>query len=269
MSIDSQSLHPQLLNLPSREIRVSATGGIRSSDFAPAVSISNRFAEQIGDRYTHPIQCWTQPEQTLRRSGAILNAVHHDHSTHLTSRLSLTILHWRSSPTPASQADHPIAPIQINSSAKAIPTTNMRSAIAIHQTQLTFRRIVQPEKLVEEIQTRQDRLEKTVVTRSIISRRSNSAAFPPQDTFILETPLIVVKAAPKAIQQSTPESTSFRSAVSLSEQEALMPPRVGQPQLFGKPSQSLDGIDVNRLTDQVVQAIDRRLIAHRERMGRI
>jgi hypothetical protein len=28
-------------------------------------------------------------------------------------------------------------------------------------------------------------------------------------------------------------------------------------------------IDLNHLTDQVVQAIDRRIIAHRERMGRM
>jgi hypothetical protein len=41
--------------------------------------------------------------------------------------------------------------------------------------------------------------------------------------------------------------------------------------MAGNRSQTSDfpPIDLNRLTDQVVQAIDRRIIAHRERMGRI
>jgi hypothetical protein len=41
--------------------------------------------------------------------------------------------------------------------------------------------------------------------------------------------------------------------------------RLNQP----GPVQNPNGIDLNHLTDQVIQAIDRRLIAQRERVGRI
>ena len=46
---------------------------------------------------------------------------------------------------------------------------------------------------------------------------------------------------------------------------ATMPQRVGDP----RSTSGETAVSVERLTDQVVRAIDRRLVAHRERMGRV
>lgn len=45
--------------------------------------------------------------------------------------------------------------------------------------------------------------------------------------------------------------------------------RSPQPPSVAAPSSEPPPVDVRRLTDQVVDAIDRRILAHRERLGRI
>jgi hypothetical protein len=239
-----------------QDIRVSASG-IRPLHELSWVNRSRQFGQHIRDRYLHVQQSpFASPEQILKQSGVILNSVHQHHSVHLRPHLSFTVLHRQS------VLSHSI------DSAPTPPASNRITTAPTKQYPLTFRRITQPERLIEQIETRRERVERRTMSQFVISTvQSQKTAI--RTAPIQEVPLLVVKSSPKALRQPVSESTVARPLAPTVDNETLMAPRAIQPKPSGQIGQPLGAIDVNRLTDQVVQAIDRRLLAHRERMGRI
>lgn len=256
----------------TQEMRVSASG-IQPASIALGVSLSSQFGQQIRDHYRQAEHPWiNHPEQILRQSGVTLNSVHQHHSLHLKPHLSLTVLNWQATaPRSVDSATSSSASTPAMSLSQPVPTSKMQplNLSWVNQTRLTFRRITQPEQLVEQVETRKARIEQTIAMKSVVSTIQSDGVLLQQRHSIREAPLVVVKTLPKVIKQIMPESTAVGSAAPSLNQESLMSPRAIQPKSLGQMGQSLAEIDVNRLTDQVVQAIDRRLIAHRERMGRV
>lgn len=89
---------------------------------------------------------------------------------------------------------------------------------------------------------------------SSISSLGSAATIPPARRVVLER-----TAARNTRQPAAPLDRDAMATHQPSRQEAQA----------GPPATTPGRVDLNRLTDQVIQAIDRRIIAERERMGRI
>lgn len=262
----------QTIGQQAGTLRVSARG-IQPLVGMPLVSGSRQFGQQICDRHAHAPRCAIHLSETiLRPTGITFNAVHYHTTLQLKPALSLTVLDWREAVSPV------VTPsLRLPTSHLAVPGNPMTPAA------FTLQRMTQPERVVEQIEVRNQRVERMVNTTAVISTRQTQQVVRQQREPTQDVPLVVVKSLPRAVQQAIAESSPRTSVPRVEQpsphpptrtglelyQEPLMPPRVGQSMTPGMAPQSLSATDVNRLTDQVMQAIDRRLIAHRERMGRM
>lgn len=165
-----------------------------------------------------------------------LRSTQHDHQTQFSPHLSFALLNWQ----------------QLEAK-ESLPLPLAK----FHQS------LVATEQLIYRLIARVERIE--TVTSITIKAKPDSISTPSRQI-----------SPPDNLLQAQPVSKVFRHTPSvvmepsLSEQHHQRP-TIGRhssnhPKLAADPT-SL--IDVNRLTDQVVQAIDRRMIAYRERLGRI
>jgi hypothetical protein len=129
--------------------------------------------------------------------------------------------------------------------------------------------------LVERIFARERRIEATTTVRELVKRVTathenvgDAAAAPPAAPPTLVTlpaadpPMIVRRTTPQPPSAAAPPPTA-RTA----EENgwSAKPPRLAPSRAAAV---SLSPAELGRLTDEVVQAIDRRFVAHRERQGR-
>ena len=121
-------------------------------------------------------------------------------------------------------------------------------------------------RLVFRLLQRSERVDSVTITG--ITRRSTvDVSSPTTDAVAARQPVVgsgtpvrrvVRRTAPIVVGDAPPRGSSATTEV-----------RSPQTRRLGPPAPPHQGVNVERLTDQVVKAIDRRLIAHRERMGRV
>jgi hypothetical protein len=242
-----------------REMRVTAAGfrPLRSGALAGAASA---FGLAIVRRHTGRHALGSAAEMILQRLQTAVHmytaAYHTD--VHVAPRLALT-LHIRPHPSVvvATSASRPAAGIG----------QQIEAQVVRHQLTRQLERI-QIEQLVRRLATRAERVEPE--SQAVVRRGSQLDATPatppnrraPATTIAAERPvtLIVRRATrPMIAAQEAPEQAPQR------------PPRPDRPPTTNGAQPMIDAgtIDLNRVTEQVIQAIDRRIIARRERLGSI
>jgi hypothetical protein len=242
-----------------REMRVTAAGlrPLRSGALAGAASA---FGLAIMRRYTGQHTLGSTTEMILQRlqTAVHLHTVAYRTDVHLAPRLALT-LHFRPHPSvvAATSASRPTAGIG----------EQIEAQVVRHQLTRQVERI-QIEQLVRRLATRAERVEpgsQAGAMRGAQVERIQAATSErrePATTIGAErsVTLIVRRAArPASADQDAPEQAPHRS------------PRDDRPQTTNGAQPLIDAgmIDLNRVTEQVIQAIDRRIIARRERLGSI
>lgn len=250
--------------LDSNSDRVTASVApvrpLRSIATAPA----GRFAEQLQQRYQHH-SIATDAEMELRRSTPALNfSSYHQHAEiNVAPRLQLTVL--QSTLPAAAQA------------AAAVAASLTRSSRSVLERQIDrsrqFQRIEQTERLVSQLQRdRTETLHQELVQRLVerttrmetvaVSRLLAPVLTPPPPTMELATVQPVPQVVRRARVAAEVAAESIASEPARSIATSNLPAAAGFSQPAPPP------IDVNRLTEQVMQTIDRRLLAYRERRGR-
>jgi len=240
------------------------------------------FAHVILARYLNRQAQVSAPELALGRLHprvTIRNTWHHAH-THLAQRLSLTILGWEGKPLSRSAAGPLTLRIcveqrRLTHAQQPRPTVSIKPApiekLAVSNEQRramiaavsikpapiekSATRLIAKGGRVESIQENapgNSRRAKAVVIDGAVPARLSASALAPVEKVIRRS---------KAVE--TERNISSRS-VEVAGAEPL-----GQTKAINPWQQSTGAaIDVNSLTDQVIQAIDRRIVAQRERMGR-
>jgi hypothetical protein len=224
---------------------------------------AGRFAQQLQQRYEYqPIAA--NAEMELRRSPPAANFSSHNYHAQInvSPRLQLTVL--QSTLPATAQAAATVAESLMRSSYTTLERQSQlrsRQFQRIEQTELLVRQLqrdrtetVLQQELVQRMVDRTTRMETVTVSRSMVPPITEPQLPLTMELATAQPVPQVVRAAQSAesiapeVRRSTPLSTSPAAS-------GLVPPVV--------PS-----IDVNRLTDQVMQTIDRRLLAYRERRGR-
>jgi len=142
----------------------------------------------------------------------------------------------------------------------------------IHHLQAQRRiEVVPTEQLVYRLMNRGERIEAVAAPRARLSQPAphRSAQNRPAWTVIppvKPVPRVVRRPAVVTIADGQPLTPATNVAVS--GQRPVVTSGTGQAGR-GQPAMNLGPMDINHLTDHVIQAIDQRIIAQRERMGRI
>jgi len=242
----------KILRLANRDLRVIAIG-IGPARRLPAVE----FAHGVLARYLNLQAQVSAPELAFGRLHprvTIQNTWRHAH-THLAQRLSLTVLGWRGKSLKTSAAG-PMTLGRWVEQHRLNHAQRLRLAVSIKTAtieRLATRLIARGERVegVQEDTPGNSRRAKAVVIDGAAPARLSASALAPVE---------------KVVRRSKAAETE-RKISSRSVEVASAEPR-GQTKAIN-PGRQPTGvtIDVNRLTDQVIQAIDRRIIAQRERMG--
>jgi hypothetical protein len=276
------------LRLAHRDVRVTANGLQLARRTAPWGSAS-QFARAIMDRYGGQPVRWPRLGLVFRQDqpGVTVQAVYHQTQMRLAPRLALRVLTWPrphptdAQPTSAPAPGHPASVLRlkrrldtgsaapVSASTPVWPTPKLKRAVETilvmsavgrpgraprPELRLASRAVWPPDTgpLQEHRRLEVDAVEQLV--RRLVTRRMQMPPLRP-------VPRVVHRAASIVVSPET--ATSAPEAQRAASRNPFP--------MAGNRSQTSDfpPIDLNRLTDQVVQAIDRRIIAHRERMGRI
>ncbi len=249
------------LGVVRREMRVTA-GGFGLPRWRALGPPSSTFAQAIMRRYTGR----QLPRPTLAmvfgqlRAGVALRPVYHRTEVHLAPRVELTVLAW-SRPIPATNGG-----------------TRPQAALRLErqvETRVVQRRVSAPtlppqaDQLVRRLVVRGERIESVAEARATIVPRPGMQ----QDVLpgSSRRTADIVPAQPVARVTRRPAAARPRAEEGLSMPDAQRSPAYARPHVADAGPHTLDSgpIDLNHLTNQVIQAIDRRIIAQRERLGRI
>lgn len=235
---------PVILQTATRPIH-SIGGGI-SSVCLSACSHGAEFAQAIWERYTGRVWPWSPQSLVLRQDRpAVAGQYLQQHlHTHIAPRLNLTVLTW-----PARSND----PLN---GAPILPMTRVRVEPEMHvpRTFIQTAASSAPEQLASRVIASNRRVEAGPVTTP-----ANSKA---------RLPILGVQPVPRTVRHEAPMETERGSSTRPAESS----PTESQAELKAGNSRPRPGegsLDLNQLTDQVIRAIDHRIIAQRERLGRI
>lgn len=284
---------PQLASIKRNsqdDIRVSASGIVSISMQLPQTS-AIAFAQAILSRYKQMpgLRAGLGLVFQQRLPLMMQNVVAVDASRYLSPQLNLTVLNqYSTSTTPQIQQTSnlfqpvrninnvtPFSHQRLDQNQQFVPilTSNisqnvthrlLQTFLPVQRTHSFLKQLIS-ESFVQRILTTQHRLDTTIKASSPILTTSRAPAIAPSSLPHLPS----VPPVPRVVQRPISKPSGASS------QSTLEPPGAVQPS-FQKQSfpswQSPDNtppIDVNRLTDQVIQKLDRRLLAYRERLGRV
>lgn len=286
------------LKLAHRDVRVARTGIRPASRMVPE-SRTGRLARTIAQRYGGRQERWSGLGLVFRRpqAGVLWQPVYHQTRWHpsassgqaLAPRLALTVLapqvveirppdgiapqqapagfnpgRWFERETVVHSAVTRLQPVILKSLAPlagSAPLPRSRSVIAgrvlAHQRVET----TTTEELVRRMVARGQRIEPVGPGRPPARQSAVPVVRQPgRVTGPAPVPQIVHRPAGAVVDDGTPRALSQARAPATN---GSLPP-AGQPAPL-----DFSQLDVGRLTDQVVRTIDERMIAHRERMGRM
>jgi hypothetical protein len=232
---------PIVLRTSRRDIRI--TGGKGSSFLnRPLDAGALQFAGVLLRRYLG--REWSDPLHGLilgkNRIGAAIQHLHRHQQISITPNLALTVLNWtghsRVSDRPAAVPPAPHLRYQQN-------IELIRGVTRKQETHIL-------EQFVDQVIWQKRRVE----VNSQPSPAGNSA---------LQVPDVkrVVRRTVTPIQDQAPIDP-----VTVQRMEGKLQERKPSNQTYGSPEAP---IDLNRLTDQIIQKIDHRIVAQRERLGRV
>lgn len=240
------------LRLAHRDLRVIAFG-MGATRRLSAVE----FAHGVLARYLNLQAEVSAPEVALGRLHprvTIRNTWRHAH-THLAQRLSLTIFGWK-----GQSLNRPAAgPLALRLCVKPERLTHAqrpRLAVSIKTAAI--------EQLATRLIARGGRVEGVQEDTPVDSRRAKAVVIDGA------APARLSVSAPAPVEKVVRRSKPVEIERNISSQSNEVASAAPQSQAKAEnPWQQSNGvaIDVNRLTDQVIQAIDRRIVAQRERMG--
>jgi hypothetical protein len=210
-------------------LRVSS-GGARLAHQAAMHSGVSAFVQAIMERYTGWQTHWPSLDLVLRQnpSGMTMAPIYHQVQMQVVPRLNLTI-----------QGE-----------------TLIRHQQSIERVERTLRA-----QLVQSLSTRGTRIEAVATQGGLTANGFNNTPSPGMGAALpLARP--ISKAVRRPVAEPAPDNRRLAADISMT-----LPGR--RPIVAGRTDPPAPAaIDMNRLTDQVIQAIDRRIIAQRERLGR-
>jgi hypothetical protein len=240
------------LRLAQRDLRI-ITIGMGSTRRLSAVE----FSHGVLARYLKLQAQVSAPELALGRLHpriTIRNTHRHTH-THLALRKSLTVLGWRGQSL-NSLAASPLTLRLCVEQQRLTHAQRPRAAVSIITVPIEklATRMIAKSGRVESIQEDTPgnlRQAKAVVIDGAAPARLSASAVEPVEKVVRRSKAV------EAVRDTSSRSVEVAGAESRSQAKAV------------NPWQQSPGvaIEVNRLTDQVIQAIDRRIVAQRERMG--
>lgn len=213
------------------------------------------FARGIMERYIRLQQPWPMAALVFRmeESGENVSVSYH---THIAPRLKFTLLQWRPGAVSSFNASLP----QLRSRGENETWIRFFKAVSV-----SFVRLLAPEEIVSRLVARFERVETLRKAQSI-----GPVEIPYQKERQQSTNTYLAPPIPpvqRIVRRSATPDEPERSLAPKHEEVASGMPE-GQKKFKAVPLASVPSIDINRLTDQIIQTIDRRIIAQRERMGR-
>jgi hypothetical protein len=243
----------------ARDVRSSA-GGLRVVTGTRPGSLAAAFAMALLARYRgrQERRCGVDFAFRRRPPSVTLQPVYQRLGLHVAPRLSLTVL---APPRPAEALGAPAAPTRW---------------VGWVERQVVREPILQPpgaavrERLVTHLVTERERVEAGATPgRRVVDRGDAESLVPSRGRFAPTAPPVPrVVHRPGAAQ---PAEHARPAVPTGSTGSGEGHGQSGAKRLVGN-AESLSGprpVDVKRLTDQVIQAIDQRIIAQRERLGRV
>lgn len=242
---------PVRLKTSHRDIRVTAgSTPIVPGALGVSISAAQGFAQQVAGRYTTRRRWLPGLERILRRLGigVVQRISYHQHQIGFYPRIRLALTAARSEP-PQAQVQHAAAP----------PAHDISRTV--HERLLTARTLTLARHVTQRVQT----LERHLVTRT--THREDSPVSGTQAggngtgrqaaARIVPVPRVLVQSNPAALTASTLPANQHRAVSDWPAGPATTAP----PDVTSPPA-------LDQITEQVLQHIEQRLVAHRERMGR-
>lgn len=242
------------INLPKRNIRISSSG-IRTV-VPPNANGIGAFVAAIAQRYTASSAILRQASMLLRSPvGLTLQPTYQTNQLNWSPHLKLTVL---ADPSPnLVQEKSNILPTTFQSASRQQRGQAVRLPLQIQpQTHRSIERhtdVLATEHLTRQLTTRWQRMD-AISSQHAPSQSSPAARLPP---------------APRIVRHRG--LTNISTDISATPPRDRSSPPANWESQIG-PNRSVTKtpeVNINQITDQVVQAIDRRLIAYRERMGRL
>lgn len=241
---------------PFQDMRVTSTG-ISAGRRMSLLADSSEFARSIAERYSLRQTLWANAALKVRRRGAegsVQSSQHHLH-VNIMPRLNFTAINLCTlPPVPAEGKGHSwpvmekIVLMRLGGVTPLLPTEDLLQGNLV-------RRLVTRGERVEEI-VRQRR------TKFLIHDAGEIARMP-----VPEQTISIGKPAQKVVRHAAGPKQIAEQAGAGERRPAGCPGPHFEPVPATLPQ--LPALDINRLTEQVIQAIDRRIIAQRERMGKV
>jgi hypothetical protein len=257
------------MTIVHRDVRVTARGlgiGHRNGSPGPAglAQRVNAMLAAIARRYARWQGRWPHLHPILGHPGRgiTLQSVVHRTQLHLVPHLRLTVL-ARSGPEGAPSAESATrrGPVQERSTASRLAGQPPAAAPGHQPLEMLVGRL-QAGRLVETVpvETIVNRLvRRGVRVETVGTPRPQLPQFEGSTAEAMRPVPRIVRRTAAAMSGDNPPTAAETFAVTSSPRPAMAQvPGHGEPPL-----------DLNSLTDQVVQAIDRRIIAQRERLGRV
>lgn len=242
---------PVRLKTSHRDIRVTAgSSPLARGALGVSISAAQDFAQQVAGRYTTRRRWLPGVERILRRLGigVVQRVSYHQHQIGFYPRIQLALTVTRSEPAQV-QGQHAAAP----------PAHDISRTM--HERLLTARTLTLARHVTQRVQT----LERRLVTRT--TRTEHPAASGAQAggngtgrqaaARVAPVPRVLVQSNPAPSAASPPPAGH---SVTVSEWPAG-PATAAPPDVTSPPA-------LDQITEQVLQRIEQRLVAHRERMGR-
>jgi hypothetical protein len=201
-----------------------------------------KFASALQERYTE--RDWLNPLNRfilqMPRIGTTIQHLHRQQQISIAPNLALTVLKWM---TPSVNADHTIP-------APTLPHLRHQRETQLLKTVTQKRETHLLEQVVEQIIAHKKRVE---VTSQPSFTGSSVSQVPDIKRVVRQT--IPPKTDQTLISPETKQGFEGKRQENKTAHEMYREPDMP--------------ININRLTDQIIQTIDRRIIAQRERLGRV
>lgn len=249
----SMALKPiTTLRTAVRDVRVTAAGLLQARQMLPAMRMVE-FAQAMLQCYDRQPWLWQALNLIFRqfRTPVNLENVHHHSHTHLAPRLALTVVRKLAQPERQQAAGAFIPALQraiANTSGSAASSYLIDREHLVYRLSARYQRVTENEQVMLVHQSRQ------------MKDTASEVAMPGRfELPIMETVSRVFRRAKPIVNESgisSPSERGFRAT----PQEDKSATKLASPPAAA--------IDVNRLADQVIQTIDRRIVAQRERLGR-
>jgi hypothetical protein len=238
-----QSVQNGLRVIPG-DWRVSA-GGIRLAQQSAMQSGADAFVQALMERYNGWQTHWSSLDLAFRQrpAGMTMSPIYHQVQMHVAPRLHLTIqgethiLHQRS--------------------IERVGRT-LREQLVHH---LRVKRTLR-EQLVHYLSARGTRIDAVATQGSLTASGFNNALSPGT-----RADLPLARPIPRVVRRPVTELAPENPGAPVETPMTLSGRRPAVVSRTSPPAPA--PVDVHRLTDQVIQAIDRRIVAQRERLGRI